>query len=49
MQYGNAAPVPGVPWQVPVFFAVFVLLICSEKNGEEFFGRLEGWDELLSK
>lgn len=24
-------------------------LLCSEKNGEEFFGRLEGWDKLLSK
>ena len=24
-------------------------LLCSEKNGREFFGKLQGWDKLLSK
>jgi len=24
-------------------------LLCSEKNGEEFFGKLEGWDKLLAE
>lgn len=27
MQYGHAAPIPGIPWHVQVFFAVLVLLI----------------------
>ena len=41
MQYGHAAPIPGIPWQVPLFFAVFVILIffgvAMNRRKKQFF------------